>query len=208
VLGRQLVPNASAAGMEHDPHPITLVEAHLHGREREMRLRESTQNLNLHDRMFQATFELATVGIVHTTVSGKLFRMNPRATELLGYTAEDFRSMRFIDITHPDHVAENLGYFQRLLAGEIDRYTLNKRYYRKDGSEFWANISVALKRDFDGEPAYLIGVIEDISAAKRMEETLRSTRDALRVEVDQQTKKLREQNQTLRAQIKRGFEAA
>ena len=44
---------------------------------------------------------------------------------------------------------------------------------RQDGSFVWANVTVSLVRDGFGEPSYVIGVIEDISARKLAEAILR-----------------------------------
>jgi PAS domain S-box-containing protein len=39
---------------------------------------------------------------------------------------------------------------------------MERRYRRKDASIFWARINYSLVRDLDGNPDYLIGLIEDI----------------------------------------------
>ena len=61
------------------------------------------------------------------------------------------------------------------MAGEIDNYSMEKRYYRKDGSIVWVNLTVSLVRKADGSPDYFISVVEDITARKRAEEALRES---------------------------------
>jgi diguanylate cyclase (GGDEF)-like protein/PAS domain S-box-containing protein len=118
---------------------------------------------------FRATFERAAVGIAHTGLDGSWLQVNQRLLDLYGYTREELRELRFQDITHPDDLAQ----MDRLLAGEISSYSLEKRYIRKDGSILWGNITISLVRGAAGEPKYLIAVLEDIGDRKQAEESLR-----------------------------------
>ena len=68
-----------------------------------------------------------------------------------------------------------------MLAGEATTYLREKRYFRKDGSVVWANLSVSLLRKTDGTPDYFISVVEDISTRKRAEEKLRQSEERLRL---------------------------
>src|SRR5262249_34648598 len=68
---------------------------------------------------------------------------------------------------------------ERLLAGEIESYLREKRYYRKDGSEVWVNLNVSMLRKADGSPDYFVSLIEDISTRKWAEEKLREREERL-----------------------------
>jgi len=81
--------------------------------------------------------------------------------------------MTFQDITHPDDLEADLRYVRRLLEGEIETYSMEKRYIKKDGSAVWIYLTVSLVREPSGEPSYLISAIEVITERKRTEETLR-----------------------------------
>ena len=59
------------------------------------------------------------------------------------------------------------------MRGETSRYTLEKRYIRKDGSMVWGEVTVSLQRDTAGSPTYAIAILEDISDRKEAEEALR-----------------------------------
>ena len=85
----------------------------------------------------------------------------------------------FADITHPDDLEQDLGAMRRMLAGEIENYSMEKRYYRKDGSIVWVNLTVSLVRKADGSPDYFISIVEDISARKWAEEKLREREERL-----------------------------
>ena len=49
-----------------------------------------------------------------------------------------------------------MAYVDFLLAGEIDKYSLEKRYVRAGGSPVWVSLSVSLVRDADKRPFYYV----------------------------------------------------
>ena len=93
-----------------------------------------------------------------------------RLCGLLGYPREELMHMDLRSLTHPDDVAADLELTGKLLRGEIPNFQLEKRYRRRDGNYVWTNLSAALVRTADGEPDYLIAVIEDISQRKLAEQ--------------------------------------
>lgn len=125
---------------------------------------------------FRATFEQAAVGLAHAAPDGRWLRVNRKLGEIVGYRCDELLQRSFRDITHPDDLDADLAQLQRLLAGEIDHYALDKRFIRKDGATLWVRLTVSLQRRADGTPDYTIAVIEDIDERKRTEQTLRRLR--------------------------------
>ena len=131
------------------------------------------QALKESEARFRAIFEYALVGISMSDLSGCYLQTNQALQEILGYTAEELRGMNFKEVTHPEDLPENLRLREELLGAQRPHYSLEKRYCRKDGGIVWAQVMVALLRDVQGEPQYLIGTVIDITARKRAEEALR-----------------------------------
>lgn len=128
------------------------------------------------EERFRATFEQAAVGMAHVAPDGRWLRVNDRLCEIVGYTSEELRSgMTFGDITHPDDLEAELEQAGRLLAGEIDTYSDEKRYLHKGGGVVWIDLTVSLVRDGSGDPKYFISVIEDISRRKKSEWALQKS---------------------------------
>ncbi len=61
---------------------------------------------------------------------------------------------------------------RRLLAGEIDSYQMEKRYFHKLGHVIWILLNGSLVRDLSGNPLYFIAQIQDITLNKQVEEAL------------------------------------
>jgi PAS domain S-box-containing protein len=132
--------------------------------------RRIEESLRESEDRFRATFEHAAVGAAQVGIDGRWLRVNRRLAEIVGYEREELLERTFQDITHPDDLEEDLEQMRLLLSGEIQAYTLEKRYLRKGGPEVWVNLTVSLVRDACGEPAYFIAVVEDISERKKTEE--------------------------------------
>lgn len=143
-------------------------------KELECRLRESE------DR-YASTVELAAIGIGHIRNNGRLIWMNPKLCTMLGYTAAELLHRTMVDISHPEDILVGDREQAQLRAGEIDSYTLEKRYRRKDGEPIWGSLTVTAKRGSDGAPEYYILMIEDISDRKEAEERIQylATHDEL-----------------------------
>lgn len=133
---------------------------------------------------FRAMFEQAAVGIALVDPQLRYLSVNQRFCNLVGYTEAELADLTFVDITHPDDLDSGLDLTQRLFAGDIDDFSVEKRYVCKDGQVKWVHLSVSLVRDALGQPAYDIAVIEDISDRKRAEAAVRSQERQLRLITD------------------------
>src|SRR3984893_7133248 len=124
------------------------------------------------DSLFQSAFEFAAIGMALVSPEGKWLRVNRAICEITGYTEAELLERTFQDITHPDDLEEDLENVRKMLAGEIDTYQMEKRYYHKNGSIVWILLSVSLVRTKSGEPLFFIGQIQDITRQKKSEEQL------------------------------------
>lgn len=125
-----------------------------------------------HDELFQATFEQIPVGIAHVAPSGQWLRVNQRLCDIVGYTREEMLTRTFRDITYADDLDNDLDHLQRMLSGEIQSYSTEKRYIRRDHSMLWVSLTVTLLREKTGEPRYFISVTQDIDSRKKVEQLL------------------------------------
>src|SRR5215831_16886410 len=136
------------------------------------------------DARFGAIFENAAVGVACVAPDGRWVEVNQRLCDIVGYTREELLTKTFGDITHPDDLEQDLRAMRRMLAGEIETYLREKRYYHKDGSVVWANLTVSLMRKADGSPDYFISIVEDITERKQVEEKLRESQERLQIFIE------------------------
>ena len=118
---------------------------------------------------YRTIFEGASVGIVRVDADGRTKEANPAMAQMLGYTMSELVGMNFRQYTHPDDIDHNLDLFRALMAGERDSFQLEKRCFRKDGGLIWTRVTVALERDEDGQPAFAISMLEDVTEHREAE---------------------------------------
>ncbi len=137
--------------------------------ERSRHLEEVIKALEESEERYRETFELAAVGIAHVSLDGRFMWVNRQFGDIVGYTTEEMLKRTFQEITYPEDLEPDLENVGRLLAGEVDGYSMEKRYIRKDASVVWVNLTVSLARDESGNPRHFISVIEDTTRRKRAE---------------------------------------
>ena len=141
--------------------------------------KRAEEALRQSERRFRNYFEQGLIGMAVTSVDKRWLEVNDRLCEILGYRREELTATNWAALTHPDDVESNLRLFNPLLAGEIDHFTLNKRYLKKDGSIVHATIHTRAFRKEDGTIDHIVTLIEDITERKRAEEALEQERQTL-----------------------------
>jgi len=131
----------------------------------EAALRESEQR-------FHAVFDQPAVGVTMTSLDGRWLRANQKMCQIVGYSLDELLSKRFQDLTHLQDLEADLAHVRQILAGDAKTFSMEKRYFRKDGSVVWVNLSCSIILRPDGGPDYFIALIEDISERVYAKESL------------------------------------
>lgn len=119
---------------------------------------------------FRRIFEDSPIGIGLVSLDSRIITANPKLCEIVGYGVEELTGKSFAEITHPEDVNLDLGYFQQLAKGEISTYNIEKRFIHKSGSLIWGDLTGTLIRDEKGTPIYGLGMVEDITGRKTAEQ--------------------------------------
>lgn len=137
--------------------------------------RRTKETLRENEQRFRAIFEHSGIGIAVVDMEGHPKEFNPVLLEMLGYEAEELRSMTFAQFTHPDDCKLDWQLFGELVEGKRDRYQMEKRYLTKTGQGIWGRLTVSLIRNTAGTPLYCIGMVDDITQRKQMQEVMVQT---------------------------------
>lgn len=124
------------------------------------------------DERLAAIYEYVGAGIVEVDEAGRILRVNQELCQLTGYSAPELLGRTIFEETFPEDVDGDLRQFRRQLAGEIDRYSIEKRIYRKNGEYFWAAVTSSGIRDVAGRFLYAVRVQHDITDRKIAEQAL------------------------------------
>ncbi|MFC6663286.1 PAS domain-containing sensor histidine kinase [Deinococcus multiflagellatus] len=132
------------------------------------------QELRDREARYRALVEHAAVGVGRADHQGRWLDVNRAAETLLGYTRAELLTMTFDDVTHPEDRQRGPGRpFARLVAGELETFTTEKRYLRRTGEVVWAATTVSAVRDEAGAFEYAVAVLNDITARKQAEDQAR-----------------------------------
>jgi PAS domain S-box-containing protein len=119
------------------------------------------------------------IGMAMTSPAKGILEVNDELCGMLGYDRSELLKKTWAEMTHPDDLAADVAQFNRVMAGEIDGYTLDKRWIRKDGWVIDTIMSAKCLRRADGSVDYFVGLVQDITDRKRSEQALRAAQAQL-----------------------------
>ena len=131
----------------------------------EKALRESEER-------YRAAFDLAPVGVAHLNPEGRYILVNQSFCQMLGYSRQELEKLTAYDVTHPDDRETAHAWNKKIIDGEVNGHSREKRYLHKDGSTVWAHIAVSAVWDSSGRLKYVIGVVQDITERKLARDAL------------------------------------
>ena len=143
------------------------------------RLQAEAANRESEER-FRAIFQHAAIGVSQTDLEGNVILANDRYCEIVGLGRDEVVGRNVQSYTHPDDVEPQKVQMQRLMAGEISSFTLEKRYIYGEGLTVWTRLNGSLMRDLENRPRQFIFVVEDVTERRRAEEALRESEERFR----------------------------
>ncbi|PNQ05828.1 diguanylate cyclase [Mesotoga sp. Brook.08.105.5.1] len=130
--------------------------------------------------VFNTIFSRAPIGISISYASGPQDKnvdpetqINSAFEQITGRTKEELIELGWASITHPDDLEKDLENYRKLKSGEIQSYTMEKRFVRPDGSSVWVEMTVASFHLPGESESGHIALLKDISSRKEFENTLR-----------------------------------
>ncbi len=137
-----------------------------------------SQSLQENEFLFRSQFDLGNIGIAITSTDQRWLRVNPRLCEILAYTEQELTSLTWTSLTHLDDLQADLSQFQRMMAGEINGYEMDKRFIRKDGEVIYTHLTVSCYRVGE-EVRFIIAGVLDFSERIHTETALRASEEQL-----------------------------
>ncbi len=142
------------------------------------------------EQTFRNFFSAGLMGMAFNQPNGSWGEVNQALCRMLGYPPEELSGMRWADMTHPDDLPANLAMFERMARGEIESYTLDKRFIRKDGQIIDVAVAVCCERDSQGAILRSFAIVDDISDRLRARQALSDSREELERRVQERSQEL------------------
>jgi PAS domain S-box-containing protein len=141
--------------------------------------KQAEEALRASEERFRRYFELGLIGMAMTSPIKGCLEVNDELCRILGYERSELLHKNWTEMTHPDDLAEDLANFDRVMAGEIDGYSMDKRWIRKDGQVVHTIMAAKCVRKADGSVDYFVGLVQDITKRKQSEELLQKAHERL-----------------------------
>ena len=132
-------------------------------------LEESRRHAREQEQRLAATYEHAAIGIAEVTPDGHFVRVNEAICAITGRSREELMGGKLFRFTHPDDVDADREAFRKQAAGELQFYSMEKRFRRPDGREIWIAVRSSPVRSADGSLLYFVRVVQDINERKQAE---------------------------------------
>ncbi len=127
-------------------------------------------------RKLSRALEQCPVSVVITDLEGRIEYINPRFTELTGYTLDEVRGQTSRILKSGDTSAEEYAkLWETIRTGEWSGYFHNRK---KNGELFWEAARICPIRDSRGVPTHYLAVKEDITDRRRIEEALAHAKES------------------------------
>lgn len=131
--------------------------------------RAERKHISESESRFRNAMEYSAIGMALVGTEGQWLQANKALCQFLGYSQEELRALTFQQLTWPEDLNNDLEQLGMLTRGEINSYSMEKRYYTRAGEVVWALLAVSLVRHSDNTPLYFIAQVEDINDLKHTE---------------------------------------
>ncbi len=139
------------------------------------RLKETEIQLETQKNKLNAIFNNSLMGIGIIDYKGYFKMVNPKLKDMFKYTDIDINSINYFNHIKESDSSEIQSNFNNLFDGKVRTFHTQRKYVRKDGSDFWADLFAAPISYKDGKPSELLGMIIDITERHKIEEELKAS---------------------------------
>src|SRR5882672_11200307 len=78
------------------------------------------------EERFRRYFELGLIGMAITSPAKGCIEVNDEICNILGYERSELLGLTWVELTHPDDLAADVANFERVMAGELEGYSMDK----------------------------------------------------------------------------------
>jgi PAS domain S-box-containing protein len=139
----------------------------------------------------RSIFDYAAVGIAIRGLHGEWISCNEYLCDMLGYSRIELMQLTSVQLTPPDGRNAAVDYNERMIRGDIQRYSREKEYLHKSGRRIPVLINVTVIKDDNGRPSHIVSIIEDISEVVAARRILENYREKLLLDVETATAELK-----------------
>ncbi|XVS65942.1 EAL domain-containing protein [Actinosynnema sp. CA-299493] len=125
--------------------------------------------LAVSEARFREVFDSSAFGIVITDLLGRCVEVNEALAGMIGRDRGELVGRRLVELFDPVDAETLASRYQAVGEGGLRE---QRRLLREDGEPVWVHLAVSSLRDADGEPAYHVTMVEDVSELHLLQKNL------------------------------------
>ena len=141
--------------------------------------KRAEQALRASEERWRTVFETSSVGIATSDENLRVSTANSAFQRIVGYTENELREMKWLDLTHEDDRSVTEELIGSLLDGQLQAYNIEKRFRRKDDETIWVNVYNTRVPATATTPAFFPAIVFEITDRIRAEHALQRSQAEL-----------------------------
>jgi len=134
--------------------------------------RQTETLLKQSEEQFRLLFDLAPIGMIMSSLHGKILKVNTAFHTALGYTENEILEKKIKDLTHFEDQSIDVVIHEKLVGDIQQSAYYEKRMLRKDGEVIYVIVEAVMVKNKAGKPSHFIEQVIDITERKRVEKEL------------------------------------
>lgn len=138
------------------------------------RLRQQQSLMRQSEEQFRSLFQQAAVGFAYTSPTGQIQKANHRLQTLSNRSEVELQRLNISDLIHSDDLSAANAKFEAIRRNEISQFSIQTRISPTIGlmNDCWVLFTLSVVRNPMGEITDLIGIFDDITQIKQLEQRL------------------------------------
>lgn len=133
------------------------------------------RTVHQNEKHLNILFNNDAIGIAMSKPDGDLYKANDKFIEIVGFSSNDLKSLKLIDLNHPDDQQDEIELFEKTKKEKGKKYSLKKRLKRKNGDILWVRSHVNFQWSAEKQLEMIVVFLEDINSQKKAEDALRES---------------------------------
>jgi PAS domain S-box-containing protein len=130
------------------------------------------RTVHQNEKHLNILFNNDAIGIAMSKPDGDLYKANEKFIEITGYSFNELKNLKLLDIIHPDDQETEIELFEKTKTEKEKKYSLKKRLKQRDGNTLWVRSHVNFQWSSDKQLEMIVVFLEDISSQKQAEDAL------------------------------------
>jgi PAS domain S-box-containing protein len=119
------------------------------------------------EERFRRIFEEAPIGMALVDRDDRLLQVNKAFCKMLGYEDQELMGFKLTDLVHPDDLEKDGSLVSQVLQDDMSSSKIEKRYLKRNREILWADVTVTLLQNNEGQNSYRLMMFENVIERKR-----------------------------------------